>query len=362
MKDDFLKIKDEYLWDPKSAAAIRDPDITEIAALERSLTRFRAPGAESLPLPEAVWVDRGWQTARPSTWRESLAIAAVLVLAVGGVWLSLGRKYIGDGTGWQGARIAGQPNVDSEPVAAKFRLRTGQILETDDASRARIDVGNIGEVEVGTDSQVRLLEAQAESGSLGLEHGTITALIWAPPRRFTVRMATATAVDLGCEYTLHVDADGNGWMRVSIGWVAFEKDGQESFVPVDAMALIRQGARPGTPFYEDASPAFRSALEEIDFGAVGPSEVEERKTALATLLEQARKRDAITLWHLLGRTDGTELAQVYDDLAKLVPPPSGVTRNGILAGDRHMRDTWWDALGLRDTGWWRGWKRDFPGR
>lgn len=362
MKDDVLKNKEEYLWDPKSAAGSRESNVTEIAELERALTQFRAPSAESLPFPEAAWVDHRRLKARPLAWREGLAIAAMLVLAVGGVWLSVGRKPTGGGTGWQGARIAGQPHVDSEPVGARFNLRTGQILETDEASRARIDVGNIGEVEVGTDSVVRLLEAQPESGSLELDHGTVTALIWAPPRRFIVQTPSATAVDLGCEYTLHVDANGNGWLRVSIGWVAFEKGGHESFVPVDAMALIRQGEKPGTPFYEDASPAFRSALEEIDFGTAGPSEAEERKTAFVALLENARKRDAITLWHLLGRTDGAELGQVFDGLAKLVPPPDGVTRKGILSADRQMRDTWWDALGLRDTGWWRGWKRDFPGR
>src|ERR1039458_5028797 len=45
--------------------------------------------------------------------------------------------------------------------------------------------------------------------------------------------------------------------------------------------------------------------------------------------------------------------RVYDALAALVPPPAGVTREGILHGDRRMLDRWWDQLGLGDTGWWR---------
>jgi hypothetical protein len=362
MRNDFLRNTDDYLWDAKSAAATSDPQASEIAELERSLTRFRAPSADLMPLSENVWKDREWQSARPSAWRDSLAIAAVLAIAFGGAWFSVSRSAKVDSGGWHASRITGNPQVGNEFVGERFNLRTGQTLETDETSRVRIDVGNIGEVEVGTNSRVRLLEEQIGSGSLGLDQGTITALIWAPPRRFIVQMASANAVDLGCEYTLHVDAGGNGWMRVSIGWVAFEKDGRESFVPVDAMALIRHGAAPGTPFYEDASSAFKLALEEIDFGASGVPGEMTRSAALAALLEQARKRDAITLWHLLARTEGAELAQVFQRLAQLVPPPNSVTRDGILAGNAHMRDLWWDALNLRDTGWWREWKREFPGR
>ena len=37
---------------------------------------------------------------------------------------------------------------------------------------------------------------------------------------------------------------------------------------------------------------------------------------------------------------------VVDRLSALVPMPAGVTREGILAGNREMRDAWWSALGL----------------
>ncbi|MFN8091197.1 MAG: hypothetical protein U0599_03010 [Vicinamibacteria bacterium] len=84
--------------------------------------------------------------------------------------------------------------------------------------------------------------------------------------------------------------------------------------------------------------------------------------ALEGALEQARPRDAFSLWHLLARVDGGDRARVFDRLAALVPPPDGVTRDGVLAGDRAMREAWWDELGLGSSDFWRTWTRHEPER
>ena len=47
-------------------------------------------------------------------------------------------------------------------------------------------------------------------------------------------------------------------------------------------------------------------------------------------------------------------------MADLVAPPPGVTRAGVLSGDRHMTDLWWDELGLGVSTWWRLWKSPGP--
>jgi len=75
------------------------------------------------------------------------------------------------------------------------------------------------------------------------------------------------------------------------------------------------------------------------------------------ILSEARKRDALTLWHLLSRVDTASRAVVFDRLAQLVPPPIGVTRDGILRLDPTMLDSWWNALDLGDISLWRHWER-----
>jgi hypothetical protein len=76
------------------------------------------------------------------------------------------------------------------------------------------------------------------------------------------------------------------------------------------------------------------------------------------VLDNARAQDAVTLWHLLSRVERGPLRdRVFDRLASFVPPPDGVTREGIDAGRREMLDRWWERLGLGDAAWWRIWKQ-----
>ena len=211
-------------------------------------------------------------------------------------------------------------------------------------------MGQIGRVEVDPNTQLQLLESRGREHRLALARGTIHARIWAPPKFFYVNTPSAVAVDLGCAYSLQVDDSGAGLLRVTAGWVAFETDGRESFIPAGAVCVTRPGVGPGTPRYEDAPSGYAEALATLDFGAADDPG---RAAALDLLLSQARRRDALTLWHLLGRGTLDERARVYDRMAVLAPPPTGVTREAVLRGDRAEAARWWDSLGLDGTTWWR---------
>ena len=75
------------------------------------------------------------------------------------------------------------------------------------------------------------------------------------------------------------------------------------------------------------------------------------------MLSSARRRDALTLWHLLTRGSLEERGRVYDRLAALAPPPDGVTRELVLDGNRPALDKWWDSLGIDVSTWWRLFKK-----
>jgi hypothetical protein len=210
-------------------------------------------------------------------------------------------------------------------------------------------------VEVDGNTRLKLLGVRAGEHRLSLASGRIQATIWAPPRFFFVETPSAVAVDLGCAYTLDVDPDGAGLLRVQHGWVGFEYEGRESFIPQNAVCRTRPGVGPGTPYYENAAPPLIDALLAFDFG-----DPASRRAALQVALAEARSQDALSLWHLLTRVDRADSARVFDRLAALVPPPAGVTRAGIARRDRRMLDQWWNALGLQSASWWRLWKAPWP--
>ena len=329
---------DRYLWDRTGSG---DPEVARLEALLRPLGHRRPLGelpARDLPVPDA----------RPRTSvfamvRTTLAAAAAVVLGLG-LWFASGAVR----GGWDVIALDGQPVVDGVTLAGEGLLRRGGSLVTDANSRARIHVGQIGRVDVEPGSRLGLVTAGAREHRLSLEAGTIHARIWAPPRFFFVNTPAAEAIDLGCAFTLQVDGDGAGLLRVTHGWVQFAYDGREAFIPQGAVGATRPGYGPGTPRFEDAPAAFAAALDLLDFDPDAGG----RAAALEQVLTSARPRDALTLWHLLSRGSPEERGRVFDRLAQLSPPPSRATRDAVLGGDRRALMAWWDSFAFEGTSFW----------
>ena len=345
-------MKDDYLWDGSG-----DPD-PEVQKLENLLGRYRhnqpAPAFDQLAVerPAPRW---GFGSFRFSF--QIAAVAAVLLIGVATFLVIHARNWNNSGPAWEIARIAGAPRVGWHSLGANSetaKLKVGQTLVTDNSSRASITLDETGRIEVDPASRLRVVASGPERQRLSLERGTIHATIWAPPGEFVVDTPSAVAVDLGCVYTLHVDDSGAGLLRTTMGWVGFKLNGHESFIPAGAVCATRPKIGPGTPYFEDASASFRDALTKFDFANVTP---QERNALLGILLVNARKEDALTLWHLLSRVSDADRPGVYDRLAALAPPPQNVTREGILRLDQKMLDSWWNSLGYGDVSLWYMYER-----
>jgi anti-sigma factor RsiW len=325
--------------------------------------------AEQLPLlsaPDHLWRELNdlldgsneTQPARVASgwlWQMKAAAVMLLLLSSWGVWLIYSKRadailFVNGKPAWRVKRLDGAPQVGTEKISNNGELSVGEWLETDANSRAQIAVGSIGSVEVDENTRVRLLETQPAEHRLELARGKMSAHIWAPPRLFFVNTPSAVAADLGCAYTLEVDDQGSSLLRVTSGWVALELENRESIVPANAACETRPGLGPGTPYFEDASNVFRQALKTVDFDP----DANTRSAALVGILDQARPKDTLTLWHLLTRVDGEDRTRVYDRMAALMPPPAGVTREGVLALNQTMLHAWRDSMESTWMGFGKG--------
>jgi FecR protein len=355
-------MNDDYLWDGSG-----EPD-PEIQKLETTLGRFRhnRPAPEFPQIAAAPLRPSGlpiW-TSRPFVRWSVLAFAAATILIAAVLRFTPRHNEPGPrvGAGWEMASLAGTPHVGGKVIsknggAGKFV--DGETIETDSASRAKITDEATGEVEIEPNTLLRSIETSASKKHLSLDRGTIKASIWAPPGEFVVNTPGAVTVDLGCAYTLHVDDSGAGLLRTTLGWVGFKLNGRESFIPAGAACATRPHVGPGTPYYEDASEKFRDALSRFDFGS---ETFDQQSVELTAILAESRKRDALTLWHLLSRVSEQDRGRVYDRLAGFVPPPADVTREGVLHLDQRQLDSWWSSLGLGDISLWRTWERSWSQR
>jgi hypothetical protein len=311
-------VSDDYLWDRSGPA---DP---EIERLERLLEPLRH------------------RDARPR-WKpyRALAAAAAVVIAAAGLARFAAAPPV---AGWQVASVEGTALVGGRRARPDMPLRPGEVLRTAPGAQLALQDDELGRIELGPDSEMRA----SASRRVALDRGRLHALIWAPPRRFVLDTPSARAVDLGCEYTMEVSPTGDGLLTVSMGWVAFQFRGRESFIPAGARCATHRGAGPGIPVYEDAPPALQQAVARFENGEA---------EALMDALAAARSRDGVTLWHLLTRVPTRDRGAVFDRFAQLVPLPAAAGRGRVVRGDAQAIDLCWNALNLENTGWWRGWER-----
>src|SRR5262249_19389496 len=251
--------------------------------------RFGARLASALSMSNAP--DSAWSglyrnpNASRHRWLPGAALAGILAVAVLFIVLLTENAAL---PSWE---VTGLPGTS--------RLRPGEILQTDSSSEAQIKIANIGQLTIDPNTRIRLLVTQRDEHRIALDRGKVEATTWAPPRLFIVETPSATAIDLGCKYTLEVQDDGSSMLHVTLGLVALERGAGETIVPAGAFCRTRSGAGPGTPFFEDSSPQFQSALEQVDSRKDGP----ERSRQLEIVLREAHIRDGLSLWHLLPRVD-----------------------------------------------------------
>jgi hypothetical protein len=236
------------------------------------------------------------RSSAPRWWLISAAAAAVIIIA----FVAWPRR------GW---RIGLRALRAGETIAAPARIR----------SRA------VGWVDVGADTVVRY-----EGGNrLSLARGTIHAKTISPPGVFIVDTPSARAVDLGCEYVLRVAPSGGGALHVTAGWVQLQRGWQQTLVPEGAHVLIDAESHIGPPLFDDAAPAFQTAIARRD---------------IDTALPLARKRDALTLINLFRDATPDERLRIYDRLNQLVPAPPSVPRDAVRSWTVITTYEWWQAV------------------
>jgi hypothetical protein len=267
------------------------------------------------------------------------AAAACFALIVSALGYRTYRQHLTATCGIESVR--GIVRVNNSEVHGSALLKVGDRIEVAEGGEAQIRVGTIGELFVGPASLLTLTQFDRRR-RFTLDRGSVEAAITAAPYVFVIDTPFATAYDLGCAYKLEITPEGNGRLDVTSGWVVLENSQTEALVGAGNSAEIRRGQAPGVPVRSAASGAFAAALETISFGDTPGA----RTQAVGTILPGTTKEDVVMLVNLLWRVEPADRGAVFDRLAKFYPPPPGVTRDQIVAGNWNVIRQWWSGLGF----------------
>jgi hypothetical protein len=250
-----------------------------------------------------------------------------------------GPVYLDVGQFWKITDVEGSPKIENEAspsgktVSGTDSMKIGEWLETDSVSKAVINVSNIGTVKLGPKSKVKLIKSATGDYRIKLEYGTIDANINAEPRNFFVETKSVTAVDLGCEYTMTSEENGDGVVYVKSGRVSLESPSRETLVPAGQFCLTKEGIGPGTPYRADASEEFKRALISFDFQKC-------ESECVNKVIQSAGKQDVITLVNMIPRVDSLKKIVIINKLDKYGKAQMKIHKDSVIHRDKEYWDRW----------------------
>jgi hypothetical protein len=296
---------DDYLWDKSGPP---DPDIVR---LERLLAPLRAA------------------PRRPA--RRLWLVAAATLAAAAGLFLFLK---------WPGPEPLSGPAL--VVAGGERRVLPDEWLESGQQP-LELHLGQgISRLTLAPSSRLQVKRLADEEARLYLQVGRLDAFVSldAKPRFFQVETPASRCVDLGCKYSLTVDADGNAEVQVTTGRVQFEHEGRELYVPRGATCRVDRKSGRGTPRFTDSTPELRQALDRWDRG--------DRAAAAAVFAAAQQARDTLPVWHLLHDQAPEVSSQAEQTLARLAGVPvelqSKQPRTDVPLTQiwrEHLEGRWW---------------------
>lgn len=308
-------MNDQYLWDGTGPP---DPEVEQLEQLLEPY-RFAADQAEPATGPGRI---------RILPLLAALAAGTALLLTAGFL-ATVGRGP--DSTHGADYRL----EVLEGRGFARAALLPGDRLVLDQATRARIHIGEIGSVDLHPRSTLSVLDGSGRDDDgayhLFLERGTLAASIFAAPRLFQVGTPSGIAVDMGCMYEATVEENGRTRLEVVAGSVSFETPARKVHVPSGAACIATPERGPGTPVWVDKADAYRQAVARLDDGLASPAD-------LRTIIRETEARDTLTLWHLLGHSDPQFRLRILERIESLDGLTEDVDRQALLDGDPAARE------------------------
>ncbi len=322
----------ESFWETASDTSEFDPDFNLPAILYSPLKRMDDPryGAKFRHrILRSRWIAVG------------APVSAILIAVI----ISVLYFYRSNPSFWEVESLKGTPVAGDQKIDGTGNLPVGEWLKTDSHSSARLQAGLAGKVDVKPGSAVKLLDTREPGYKLYLKFGKITAKTPGSPKMLSVITPSASALDMGSSYSVEVDKNGNSFFSVNSGTIIIKSGGENEILPAGIVCETVKNLEPGTPYRMNADTEFKAALSRLDFGKGTAEDLE-------TLLNNADRQDAISLWYLLRDAGPNEIKPIYTRLAEFIKPPDGVTFKGIKEGNKDMLLMWWDKLGYGSKSLW----------
>jgi RNA polymerase sigma factor (sigma-70 family) len=237
---------------------------------------------------------------------------------------------------WEIESRTGTVLLNNKPITSSEPVSEGDIVTTENASTAVINIKNLGEIEITPGSSIRRLE---DKNTAKLISGKLSISTSSEEEYLFIEVPTAVVEEyfLSCDYTIDLKKTKSVIVQVSSGWLRIVSGKYVSIVPEGYELKILFGSGMSIPTAIESPSILPLWLEQYLFSG-------KKTDVLNSILDAAVNTEAITIWNLLKRVILDHRELVYEKLNMLVPHPEGVSKDGILNLNDDMLQLWLDEI------------------
>lgn len=262
---------------------------------------------------------------------KKLVYAIIIIAAAIGAYI-----FITSSSGWEIISITGNPKQNNEPLIKEDGFEDKAIIETNEISSVSFMMPGLGRLLVDPSTIVARTKNKNE---LKLDKGQIKKFEDDATDVLTVVTPLAKLTELykGGAFKLSVSEEGRSKLMMESGWMVITIKEFDTYVPKNFDCQITRGSY-AVPYPSDSDPQFISLIQNFG-GANDPS--------VGTILTIATKKEALSIWHILQLISTENRSIAFDRLNELIPVPSGVTKEGILALKKDQLLSWRQEIELK---------------
>ncbi|MDP2366038.1 MAG: hypothetical protein Q8M94_19980, partial [Ignavibacteria bacterium] len=263
---------------------------------------------------------------------KKITFTSLGLVALVGVYII----YNSLGGGWEVVQLTGQPKIGNVVINKDDRFSSESTIETNENSSVTFVMPDLGRLFI---DKLSVVSRTKNSNEIKIDKGQIRKFEGDASDVLTVLtpLAKFTEFYKGGAFRLSVDEHGSCKLAVESGWVIVNIKEFDSYVPKNFDCLISRG-RYGIPYPSDSSPQLINLLQNFS-GINDPS--------VGTILSQMTIKESLSLWHIIQLISTENRSIAFDRLIELIPPPSGVTKAGILALNKTMLLDWRQEIELK---------------
>jgi hypothetical protein len=332
---DLISLSREEPGGKNTSFAFEDEKIRkEQKKFEKKLKSERGPSRKSDVSATIVRNSTGgFKSLSYIEWKKFIIMPVLIAAGFAGYFIYDFQKY---NSPWDIQLKTGTAIVNGR-LNSTGKISQGESLSLDKQSVAVIEVPNTGNVEVNSSSYIVLEEAKNGANRIRVKEGSIRVVNSAdiPDLRITVNSSLIT--DKSGIFTVDIDEASNAKINVEKGYLEIPSVRGSYNLAAGYMCEIKNNHSPGTPYRIDAADTLKNEVDRFDYYNGGDLSVR-------NIISIAGKKDMLTLLAMIPAVSQLQRQILFQSIANHFPPPTSVTRLGIMKADGEMLYKWWEEI------------------